>query len=183
MNWEAIGAVGEVLGGVAVIVTLIYLAVQTQQVRRAAAAHAPEWASDGYRATLVSLRQDAELTRLHRRSLHDWHGLSANEQARVHYFHAEMILHLDAILSLRQQRLLDEERARAWVDNALGLLVTPGGKDWWSATKVFWSPQARTELETRLADTATLPPAWTTIPLYRLDEADHEKIAADQGVT
>lgn len=31
MNWEAIGAVGESLGGVAVLVTLIYLAVQVRQ--------------------------------------------------------------------------------------------------------------------------------------------------------
>ena len=33
MNWEAIGAAGEVLGAVAVLVTLIYLAVQVRQTR------------------------------------------------------------------------------------------------------------------------------------------------------
>ncbi len=31
MNWEAIGAVGEALGAIAVIVTLIYLAIQTRK--------------------------------------------------------------------------------------------------------------------------------------------------------
>jgi len=31
MNWEAIGAIGEVLGAVAVLVTLVYLAVQIRQ--------------------------------------------------------------------------------------------------------------------------------------------------------
>ena len=31
MNWEAIGAVGEVLGAVAVVLTLVYLAVQIRQ--------------------------------------------------------------------------------------------------------------------------------------------------------
>jgi hypothetical protein len=31
MNWEAIGAIGEVVGGVAVIATLIYLALQIRQ--------------------------------------------------------------------------------------------------------------------------------------------------------
>ncbi|MFT5287002.1 MAG: hypothetical protein ACI8TQ_003177 [Planctomycetota bacterium] len=35
MNWEAIGAVGEVLGAVAVILTLGYLAVQVRQSNRA----------------------------------------------------------------------------------------------------------------------------------------------------
>jgi hypothetical protein len=33
MNWDAVGAVGEVLGATAVIVTLLYLAVQTRQTR------------------------------------------------------------------------------------------------------------------------------------------------------
>ena len=35
MNWEAIGAIGEVLGALAVVITLIYLAVQVRQARMA----------------------------------------------------------------------------------------------------------------------------------------------------
>ena len=48
MNWEAIGAVGEVLGAIAVVITLGYLAVQ---VRHAKAATADQ--SRIYRATAV----------------------------------------------------------------------------------------------------------------------------------
>ena len=33
MNWDAIGALGEVLGAIAVIATLLYLAVQTKHAR------------------------------------------------------------------------------------------------------------------------------------------------------
>ncbi|MEM7283339.1 MAG: hypothetical protein AAF438_17110 [Pseudomonadota bacterium] len=33
MNWEAAGAIGEIVGGVAVLVTLIYLAVQVRQAK------------------------------------------------------------------------------------------------------------------------------------------------------
>ena len=40
MNWEAIGAIGEILGAIAVLVTLVYLALQirqnTYQIREAA---------------------------------------------------------------------------------------------------------------------------------------------------
>ena len=31
MNWEAIGAVGEIVGAIAVIATLAYLAIQVRQ--------------------------------------------------------------------------------------------------------------------------------------------------------
>jgi hypothetical protein len=34
MNWDAVGAVGQVLGSVAVFITLVYLAVQTNHTKR-----------------------------------------------------------------------------------------------------------------------------------------------------
>ncbi|MEZ5570378.1 MAG: hypothetical protein R3E64_00015 [Halioglobus sp.] len=34
MNWDAIGAIGEIIGAVAVLVTLIYLALQVRQTRK-----------------------------------------------------------------------------------------------------------------------------------------------------
>ena len=37
MNWEAIGAVGEVVGAIAVVSTLIYLAVQIRHNNRSLA--------------------------------------------------------------------------------------------------------------------------------------------------
>ena len=35
VNWDAIGAIGEIIGAVAVVATLLYLAVQTRQLRSA----------------------------------------------------------------------------------------------------------------------------------------------------
>ena len=35
MNWEAVGAVGEILGAVAVVLTLVYLAIQVRYARKA----------------------------------------------------------------------------------------------------------------------------------------------------
>ena len=46
MNWDAIGAVGEILGALAVFVTLIYLAIQTRdnvKVLRARAVWDPKF--------------------------------------------------------------------------------------------------------------------------------------------
>ena len=36
MNWDAIGAVGEILGAGAVVATLAYLAIQVRQTNRSA---------------------------------------------------------------------------------------------------------------------------------------------------
>ena len=40
MNWEALGAIGEIVGAVAVVVTLLYVAVQVWRSTRASAVEA-----------------------------------------------------------------------------------------------------------------------------------------------
>ncbi len=52
MNWEAIGAVGEVLGAVGVIVTLVYLAVQIRQNSTLLKQNTRAHATDTYRANV-----------------------------------------------------------------------------------------------------------------------------------
>ena len=50
MNWEAIGAIGEIIGAAAVFLTLIYLAIQVKESRR---------------ATMAQIYQDRALARGH----------------------------------------------------------------------------------------------------------------------
>ena len=57
MNWEAIGAVGEILGALAVAVTLIYLARQTRENSRAVKA------SSAREVTLAESQWHGELAR------------------------------------------------------------------------------------------------------------------------
>ena len=64
MNWEAIGAVGEVLGGLGVIATLGYLAVQIRQNTRAL--HSSSYAQSAEQLWLVNLAiaQDRDIARM-----------------------------------------------------------------------------------------------------------------------
>ncbi len=50
MNWEAIGTVGEVVGAIAVVVTLIYLSIQTRLSRIAAEETSEHAAQQGLNA-------------------------------------------------------------------------------------------------------------------------------------
>jgi hypothetical protein len=175
MTLQEWGALGELVGGVAVIATLIYLAVQTRQARRSAWAQAPQWISDGYRSWISAPREDAELAELLIRATHGWSNLSQIDQFRVHCWWADKIVHLDAVLTLHDQGVIDELRTRAWVDDSLGLLGTRGGAEWWSDVKSVFTPQVRGELDRRLEDRSTLPAAWSeTIPFLRVEPVDNE---------
>jgi hypothetical protein len=60
MNWDAIGAVGEVLGAIVVLATILYLATQTRTSVKLAKSQGPQWISDGINAWFGSLRNDPE---------------------------------------------------------------------------------------------------------------------------
>ena len=64
MNWEAIGALGEVLGAVAVIATLLYLAVQTRHARVAVETASTLGTIEGHSRFRQALITHPELTDL-----------------------------------------------------------------------------------------------------------------------
>lgn len=64
MNWEAIGAVGEIVGAAAVVVTLIYLAGQVRHATKATQAAGVQAASALDQEFLLALGQNPEATRI-----------------------------------------------------------------------------------------------------------------------
>lgn len=64
MNWEAIGAVGEILGAAAVVLTLFYLARQVRTQNRASEIDAYEGIMDGFNEMNRMIASDRALYRL-----------------------------------------------------------------------------------------------------------------------
>lgn len=61
MNWEAIGAIGELLAAVGVLITLIYLAVQVRQANKQALLAAQQHRADAAREVLSSVSDSDHL--------------------------------------------------------------------------------------------------------------------------
>jgi len=64
MNWDAIGAVGEIIGAAAVVVTLMYLSIQTRQANLLARASAMLQIQNQIATHRGSLAHDADLARI-----------------------------------------------------------------------------------------------------------------------
>lgn len=64
MNWEAIGAIGEILGALAVVLTLGYLAVQIRYARLGAADATRQGRAVGIREIMMSTALDPEISKL-----------------------------------------------------------------------------------------------------------------------
>ena len=82
LNWEAIGAIGEVVGGVAVIATLLYLATQIRQNAQSVRNAASLSVNEGLAEINRRVSNDPEFADLWLRGLKDYGGLTGVERMR-----------------------------------------------------------------------------------------------------
>ncbi len=82
MNWDAIGAVGEAIGAVGVIASLLYLAAQVRAGRRASAVESKLESTRLLNDFVDSLIKSPELNALFLRGLTEIDSLSEEEYLR-----------------------------------------------------------------------------------------------------
>lgn len=172
MTLENIYYVGQTIAVLAILISLVGLFFQIRQQSQTARSELHLNATSSFSDTFRSFRTDPEFTRLYSVALQTWQSLSKAQKLRIHTFNVEMATHLDSILTMRSQKLMDDAQATPWVDNMLGVIITPGGSEWWRESQFFFTPQLREELNKRLANAGTLPPPWTRFPPWDADPAD-----------
>jgi len=84
MNWDAIGAVGEIFGALAVFVSLVYLAVQTRNNTRALRSSAFHQVRESFSQVSLAMAADPELAILVNSAVMNEQSLTDNEIIRYH---------------------------------------------------------------------------------------------------
>jgi hypothetical protein len=91
MNWNAIGAMGEVLGAVAVVATLLYVSRQLREQSRALTTSVRDSAFQQLATWNYQLMAEPELSHLFQRgaATDDWDEFTPEEQSRlIHVFYS-----------------------------------------------------------------------------------------------
>ena len=86
LNRQALGALGEIFGALAVFASLVYLAIQTKQNTRALRSAAFHQVRESFSDVSLAVVQDPTLIHLLQRTQADDPGLSAEDIARFGYF-------------------------------------------------------------------------------------------------
>ena len=133
MNWEAIGAIGEIISGIAVLLTLFYLANQIRQSNRATQAEmeskAGQWWSQHNREMIHS----PEMIEVIEVALNDIQSLSDPDRRRFSWWLASIFYMYQNHHKQYLQRILSED---AWVVNEMtidGLIHNPAVAIWWDS--------------------------------------------------
>lgn len=126
MNWEAINAVSQLVSSIAVVLSVLYLAIQLRSSTRVARVAAQDAAASALRDVTKPFMENAELGRLWRIGLEDFQSLSADDQAR--FFHAahQFLKALETIHFHYVYGLLDAQLWQGWRELLRHYVATPG---------------------------------------------------------
>ena len=126
MNWDAINAVSQLISSIAVVVSVLYLAIQLRSSTRVARVAAMDVAAAALREVTKPFMENAELGRVWRTGLENLNALSADDQAR--FFHAahQFLKALETIHYHYVYGLLDTQLWGGWLELLRHYVATPG---------------------------------------------------------
>lgn len=160
-----LGAIGEFVGGIAVIGSLIYVGFQVRQSNEQAAQRNEIERNESERqfardtSSLLLALTDPDLSRVFRQGLVDHESLTKDEQLRFDMWLSGLTNHC---VSIWRRGLMHEPWVRTWLDWLVSVKKTPGGGVWWESTKLRYLPDFVDEVE-ELARSQDSVPAVTEL--------------------
>jgi len=157
MNWDAIGAVAELLGASGVIASLAYLALQVRQNTRQMRLNAESLSmmhemggAELSNAIALQVMTDPDLADLVRRARHGEADLSPNERVRWGTYLLSALLIMQAGYHNYRKGLADEDSWKGHARGLVALMDCSGARDWWAKNQQRFSDSFVTFLDGEL---------------------------------
>ena len=147
MNWDAIGALSELLGAVGVIITLVFLARQIHQNTRSIRAATNHSLSQERNAVNLSLGLDSSAAELLFRGLQDLEKLEVHDRLRYWLLiRAVLGTYEDTYVQFREG-MCDAETWELATAAMRRIASTRGFAAWWKRDQEVFRSEFRSEVE------------------------------------
>ncbi len=156
MTLEDLGNIGEFVGAIAVVLSLIYLAVQIRQSNALARAQSRQNLLDTFSQTNWDVARNDYVKRVVAASLRYWPDIPDADKTTFDLTMGRYLSNLQNGLLLRDTGMLDPQTFDETANYMLMCVITNGGQRWWKDTK-FAAPGLRAYIDERLAQPETLP--------------------------
>jgi hypothetical protein len=145
---EALGNLGDFIGGIGVVATLIYLAIQIRQNTTAVRTASRQAIVDGMRDhNRLSLEPGADSFL---RSVDEFPNVSPDEHRYYTTRMTDLLLFFQGAHALHEAGTLEDETYEPYLDFVAASLATPGGARFWLQIKAIWTPRMVAALDARL---------------------------------
>jgi hypothetical protein len=158
MTLEQLGNLGEALGGVAVIVSLVYLAMQMRQNTRALRASSFQQIVDSLAEISLESAKHEDLFRITRDVASHPDAASDLDFARFGALMTSFCRRAENAHYQFEQGAVDQEAWSGIRRSILAMMQTPGARKWWMLAHPFYNPGFCRLVDTALADDATQHP-------------------------
>jgi len=153
MNWADLSALSEILGSVAIVITLIYLSIQTRQNADATKANTRQEVLAADQLLLLNFVTDPELELLRYKP-----DLTDEEKARLGWVFITFVRMRENNWLQYKNGVLDRDTWESYRASIVAMLGSCRGKAWWQNYVVnpgIWDTQFTSEVTELLANAPT----------------------------
>lgn len=168
---EALGNIGDFVGGIGVVITLFYLAFQIRASRLQTLAEDTTNAVNEWLSAQTRWLQTEESINLVRRALHNYEGLSADEKGMFSGYMMDLNAAYQTALNLSAKGQLDSRQFQQIEDAMAAYLNCQGAGEWWNEVRPMW-PDHVAERMDRIAADYTGKPMTEALAYLARDELD-----------
>src|ERR1700752_4569266 len=157
-NWDAISAISQLIGSIAVGLSVLYLGLQVHQSTRVAKLATQDAAAAALRDVTKPFMENADLERIWRVGLEDIGALSIEERAR--FFHAayQFLKAFETIHFHYVYGLMDRQLFEGWHGLLRHYIIAPGMAHYWKLRPDIFSERFR-----NFVDSLAPPPNQRTV--------------------
>ena len=152
MNWDALGAIGEIIGAIGVIATLIYLSIQVRSSNTASETSSRQVVTRDYRQ-ILQIHLDTEHARVFREGLWDYPNMEYDRRVKFATLIANEALFFQGVFAQYEAGHLEQETYVGYLTWFACQVSTPGGTAWWDEiARALFLPRMISEIDQRIAE-------------------------------
>ncbi|MEY2479258.1 MAG: hypothetical protein QOI04_185 [Verrucomicrobiota bacterium] len=156
MNWEAISAVGQIVGAVGVIVSVIYLARQVRSNARQTRLASMRTLSEAFNQWLYGLAGNAQIGELYHRGMRDFASIEGADLPRFSALMDSLFRIYEDMYYQKLEGHLDPRVWRGFEAPMRDIIAYPGAQAWWRS-RSHWFSREFADFIDDLARTAKPP--------------------------
>ena len=155
MNLQSLAYIGEIIGAVVVVLSLIYLAVQVRQNTEAQRTENYARALERLATFQSMLSSGSEISTIFSKGLTDSPNLTAQEKLRFNWSMYEAFGAFEFMFHAARKKSIDEEIWSRWSQAIAWYLTFPGAHKWWVIRPLPFTNSFSLFVESLLKDNPT----------------------------
>ena len=141
MNWEAISALGQIIGAIAVVISVIYLALQVRSNARQTRLASMRSMSDAFNGFLQGLAGNPQMGDLWYRGVTDYESIQGGDLPRFNALIDHLFRIYEDMFYQKLEGHLDPRVWRGFEAPMRDIIAYPGIQAWWRSRSHWFSEE------------------------------------------